>query len=64
MFHNDRDFVMDGKDLKPVKKALKNLSAAIGESKLFNHIYLYKPDIIKVEFKYFSRSHVMQFSIF
>ena len=59
MFHNDDDFVMDGKNMKPVKKALKNLSAAIGESKLFNHIYLYKPDIIKVKFKFLSCSHIM-----
>ncbi|CBY10382.1 unnamed protein product [Oikopleura dioica] len=47
IFHSENDFVMDGKNMKPVKKALKNLSTAIGESKLFNHIYLYKPDIIK-----------------
>ena len=50
IFHSENDFVMDGKNMKPVKKALKNLSTAIGESKLFNHIYLYKPDIIKVKF--------------
>ena len=49
IFHNDKDFVMDGKNMRPAKKALKNLSTAVGESKLFNHIYLYKPDIIKVK---------------
>ena len=54
MFHNDDDFVMEGANMKPVKKALMNISAAVGRSNIFNHIYLYKPDIIKVALKYWA----------